>query len=455
VDPSGYSQVESVLGEGEHQPKHFTNEKKIGTHVGNTAQSWLSLPFAEKSRMTMTGIQIHCLVLIAREANAVGGDLTWVSAGSLLRTAMFMGFHRDPSHIPCTTSFQAEMRRRLWATLLELSLQASMTTGGSPLTSPADYDCQPPSNINGTQMDDDKKSLPIPMPMSVYTQTTLQIALTKTLPLRLKIAKLVNDFRSEPSYDETIRLGSELQKAYRTMTQQFQSFRNNQAHPSAFQAKLFHILNRRFLLMLHHSFAEEAITSPIYYFSRKVCFETSLTLLSPYSPSQPDDRATTVEDEDMYRLKLIGGGLFRGVPLHASLITSLELITQLQESHSSFISAADSMVRQQLYQAIKDYTELSAERVKAGETNIKGHVFSACILAQINALQTGAPVEHAMLDVLRKKLESSYNLLQERAGKSPARPSSDEIFGGDQQQLTQLLNGLWSSTVKRGAGRTG
>jgi hypothetical protein len=34
VDPSGYSQVESVLGEGEHQPKHFTNEKKIGTHVG-------------------------------------------------------------------------------------------------------------------------------------------------------------------------------------------------------------------------------------------------------------------------------------------------------------------------------------------------------------------------------------------------------------------------------------
>jgi hypothetical protein len=49
-----------------------------------------------------------------------------------------------------------------------------------------------------------------------------------------------------------------------------------------------------------------------------------------------------------------------------------------------------------------------------------------------------------MLDVLRKKLESSYNLLQERAGKSPARPSSDEIFGGDQQQSTQLLNGLWT-----------
>lgn len=73
----------------------------------------------------------------------------------------------------------------------------------------------------------------------------------------------------------------------------------------------------------------------------------------------------------MYRLKLIGGGIFRGVPLHAFLIASLELITQLQESHSPFTSAADSLVRQQLYQAVKNYTELTAERMKAGETNIR------------------------------------------------------------------------------------
>lgn len=182
----------------------------------------------------MTGIQIHCLLLIAREANAVGYDLTWIFAGSLLRTAMFMGLHRDPSHIPCTSLFQVEMRRRLWATILELSLQASMTTGGLPLISCTDYDCRNPSNIDDAQMDDDK-STPIPKPISLYTQNTLQIALVKTLPLRLKIAKLVNDFHSEPSYEEMIRLGSDLQKAYCTITHQFQFFRNNKARPTAFQ----------------------------------------------------------------------------------------------------------------------------------------------------------------------------------------------------------------------------
>lgn len=70
----------------------------------HAAQSWLISLF-EKSRMNITGLQVQCLLLLARQANAINGDLVWISAGSLLRTAMYMGFHHDPVHLPRMSFF--------------------------------------------------------------------------------------------------------------------------------------------------------------------------------------------------------------------------------------------------------------------------------------------------------------------------------------------------------------
>lgn len=51
------------------------------------AQLWLGVPY-EKRRLGMVGIQVHCLVLLALQTNGVGADLSWISAGALLRAAM-------------------------------------------------------------------------------------------------------------------------------------------------------------------------------------------------------------------------------------------------------------------------------------------------------------------------------------------------------------------------------
>ncbi len=48
---------------------------------------------------------------------------------------MVMGLHTDPTGVPGITPYQIEMRRRLWATILEMDLQASMTAG-MPLVVP-------------------------------------------------------------------------------------------------------------------------------------------------------------------------------------------------------------------------------------------------------------------------------------------------------------------------------
>lgn len=61
------------------------------------AQEWLSGPL-RKDRITIGGLQVQCLLILARQTLAVGGDLVWISLGTVTRTAIQMGLHRDPKH---------------------------------------------------------------------------------------------------------------------------------------------------------------------------------------------------------------------------------------------------------------------------------------------------------------------------------------------------------------------
>jgi hypothetical protein len=61
------------------------------------AQEWLSGPM-KKNRVSIGSLQVQCLLILARQALAVGGDIVWISMGTVVRTAMQMGLHRDPKH---------------------------------------------------------------------------------------------------------------------------------------------------------------------------------------------------------------------------------------------------------------------------------------------------------------------------------------------------------------------
>lgn len=104
---------------------HYRTESKKWVFA---AQAWLSTPF-EKAKLHISAIQIQCLLIIARQYCSISGDLVWISAGSLLRMAMQMGFHRDPASLPKIGILQGEMRRRLWATIIELNIQSSINSG--------------------------------------------------------------------------------------------------------------------------------------------------------------------------------------------------------------------------------------------------------------------------------------------------------------------------------------
>jgi hypothetical protein len=59
------------------------------------AQQWLAAP-AEKERLSIDALQVHCLLILARQVLDFGGDLVYTAMGNVVRTALQMGLHRDP-----------------------------------------------------------------------------------------------------------------------------------------------------------------------------------------------------------------------------------------------------------------------------------------------------------------------------------------------------------------------
>jgi hypothetical protein len=58
-------------------------------------QNWLAGPM-EKDRLSISGLQVQCLLILARQTFSVGGDLIWIATGVVVRTAIQMGLHVDP-----------------------------------------------------------------------------------------------------------------------------------------------------------------------------------------------------------------------------------------------------------------------------------------------------------------------------------------------------------------------
>ncbi|KAG4027374.1 hypothetical protein MFRU_030g00110 [Monilinia fructicola] len=402
-----------------------TSLRPKAQHWIAAAQAWVSAP-SEKHRLNIVGLQIHCLLLIARQVNAVGGDLTWISAGSVYHLAMCLGLHRDPIHFPKMGPYHAEMRRRLWATVLELSLQSSQDLGMSPLINTQDYDTELPANIDDSEISESLRKAPTSKPVTTFTQTSIQLSLMRSFCTRLEIAKAVNSFRSETSYEETLRLDTTLSDASRSSSALLQSFLTSKSEqkPTPFQIKIHDFFTTHFLLALHRPYAVKAKVNPTYYYSRKVCLETSLSLLGPTIslPGQSDSS----QPDDWTLLIWTASGLTKGNYIHAYIGLGLELNQQLEENPPLPLSINTPPPQQvELLRILSTGRDWSTNRILRGDTNIKGHVFISCLCGQIEALQKATSTEDGIITEARKSVEHCFQLMKNRLRDQEAKISAE------------------------------
>ncbi|UPK94791.1 hypothetical protein LCI18_005726 [Fusarium solani-melongenae] len=354
------------------------------------AQAWVSEP-EFKSRLGIQYLQTNILLLLAREMVQVSGESPWVAAGSLYRTAVSIGLHRDPVHLSKRTRFVSEMRRRLWNTILEISLQSSLSSGSPPLISLDDFDTEPPGNFDDDQL---LQEDPAPRPEHEFTELSIARALRKTFPDRLKVAKLLNNIGSQGSYEETLRIDAELRASYRALTQTLHSCKSTPGHsPSQFELCAVDFIMRRYISALHFPFLGPSLHEACYAFSRKVSVEASFKLWCAAYPPSSESSLDTHSENDVFpssryefsRYTVCGFGFFRTVAWQASLVIAIELKNQLQEEES----LCPAPLRSDLLCALKDSKTWSLRCIEAGETNIKGYLAINVAAAQIQGLLQG------------------------------------------------------------------
>jgi len=410
----------------------------------HAAHAKLTSPMV-KQDLSLCGIQNHCLLLLAlmTDTQAVGGDLAWIAIGSLMQRAMAIGLHVKPSQLP-VSALEAETRRRIWGTILELSVQSSLDSGTYPIVPQGALDnFEAPSNLDDSQLTASTQAQPVPQPTTTYTRSSIQCALLKSLPIRFKIAEALNQPLYKLTYDDVRSMGAELTAHLRETSQLIRSFHFNR--PSPFQIHLQDLLARRFLFTLHVQFVHRAPSNTNYHFSRTACLESALLLLGPPYSRNADDISysndggdTSSSLGDYQNLRLHGDGLFKNILLAAVMAVCAELLIQLREDSSP---AASSLLRMPLLQAIRDTASIMCRRIQRGETSIKAFIFVSCVLAKIdaskncNSPQQKNHIDQAVADTAKHVLGVCAKFLTSRIGgvASPSSSVPDENSASKEQ----------------------
>ena len=199
----------------ERDSSTFRGDSSVGRETASlwirTCDSWLQTQ--SQKHTTMAIFQIHCLSFMAKQINSIKRKRTWTLAGDLVRRALSSGLHRD-AHIvnlrhaapSCkkVSVFDQEMRRRIWATISELELQAAVDRGMPAMLRDLVEDCGPPLNLEDDEIDPSAEQLPRPEPISKYTRSSFQYLSRSSWSLRLELVSVINGPHPQLAYEDVL-----------------------------------------------------------------------------------------------------------------------------------------------------------------------------------------------------------------------------------------------------------
>ncbi|KAI1312182.1 hypothetical protein F5Y03DRAFT_391150 [Xylaria venustula] len=435
-----------VMAIGSAFSPHPTVEDRCIDLWIDAAQTWLREALTETninhSDTTSTSgrelIEIFCLLIEARQTRYSNNKRPGlISADSLIRAAEHVGLHIDPSKLPGLSFFEQEMRRRLWTTVQELALQASVNEGRpSPLLR-IDDNGQTPSNLADEHFDAHTTSMPLINDRD-FSHTSIQIALHKSFPIRLAIAEAINDVSSDVcSYEQALEMSS------RIMAESREVFARIQNRASVFAVRLCELLLHRFLLTLHAPFALHAQIDPTRYYSRKVATEVAMSILR---------HCSHVDTDDFARLLRQGSEMFTHVPILATSILCYDL-TDGEPFSSILVQAAFPITRNSLQKLVEAYLHVLSLRIGAGSEEVGPYVLLSAQLARITATQTGQTIDDRVLITrtiqLCQRLHQGQEIRprteEQRVPSAPTHSSNGNM--GSAEGLTLTRQGISSDHI--------
>ncbi|CAK7567843.1 MAG: hypothetical protein SEPTF4163_005813 [Sporothrix epigloea] len=244
----------------ETESKGLTYEWSDGVHIPTACalvRSWLD-GLRGKPSIDLNTLQTEVLLLHASRM-ILPPQRIWTELGMISRPAMAMGLHRDPSEFGAdVTPFQAECRRKLWYTIMDMDLHVSLACGLPCAVRPGQFTCRPPRNLDDTDLYPEMTMLPPGKPMDHHTEGLMQLFAADTLPLRMRASELLSNVDYLTNYWEVLNVGGELEKALDDINCLFPRntvLDSHQAHREWRTRAMLDMHVRRPLLSLYRPFA--------------------------------------------------------------------------------------------------------------------------------------------------------------------------------------------------------
>ena len=292
------------------------SSKDNPTYIGDsalgreTAVVWIELCDMWLQRQSQKHVylaiwQINCLMILAKQSNIVKKKRSWTVAGTLVRQAMSAGFHRDPSLLGAKVSvFDREMRRRLWSTMVELELQASIDRGMPSALAGIPCDSAPALNVNDEDFGEECRKSPLQRPLDECTTTSFLHISGSSLRLRVSLNSILNEISSHPQYEDVLTYDDKITQKLLELPSRgdFEGAQDAPIIPDLPRA-LLDIQLRQFLILLHSPFARQIESNSRYSLSKMVCFNAASSIL---------DQHSRLMEAGNYTLCIFRNDVFRG-----------------------------------------------------------------------------------------------------------------------------------------------
>lgn len=423
--------IGTTFNPARHKNERLCRLAQVWIHA---AQWWLTGP-SERSVTNVDGAQIACLLVLARQTTSVGTG-SWLFADIAMRVAMSAGLHRDPDHFPNISRFQAQMRRRLWYTAVELTLQATFRSSIGIYLSTEQYDTLPPLNLNDQDLDPEFRNVSDDLPDEEISDCSIQRLLIKSIPLRLRVVAILNNTDHEQAYGTAIELGNELKSVCREVHTMVTAAHHHRAdgamHSSKFHEQFLDICLRQYILHLHRPFLIQAREDPRFCYSRKMCLESAMVIASyAYTlnlPMEPKD--------DLSHLCIAVRSWSNGpLSLDISTMLGLELIAQMEEEGikpGTSPDPADVLAksnRMPIFQALKHIQGQLLQIIALGSPSLKRYGWMSAILDKLCAMESGHDVSQAIYQSIKESMIMLHPMLEAIIARSTPKETVDELMG--------------------------
>lgn len=206
----------------------------------------------------------------------------WLLLGMLIQLALSQGYHRDPQNFPSISPFTGEMRRRVWAAIVQSDLRLSSQMGLPRLLKSQESDTAEPRNLLDSDFNDSTAKLPASRPENEITPVLYTLAKNRIDSVGGRISDLVADTR-EHSYTEIMELDRKLQDAEASLPPIFRWQPLSQSFMVTPQIILHRVwlqlAIQRSAVWLHRKYLSPSHTEERYTYSRNKCLQAAIKIL--------------------------------------------------------------------------------------------------------------------------------------------------------------------------------